>query len=80
MQVAIYPNPAQDMVTIRVDGLTSDAEVTIFDMQGKVVGRYKMLSGDNTLSLNVSTMTEGSYLVRISSNGENRVERMIIKK
>lgn len=78
--VTIYPNPAKDEVSIVVDGLTTDATATIFDIQGKVVGRYIVAAATGRATVDVSTLTDGTYIVRIVSKDINRVERLIIKR
>ncbi len=78
--VVIYPNPAKDEVNILIDGLTTDATATIFDIQGKVVGRYTVPISTGKATIDVSTLVDGTYMVGIISKGVNRVERLIIKR
>ncbi len=78
--VQIYPNPAKEMVTIKVDGLSADADVVIIDMQGKTVGRYTISNTTDEISINVADMTDGNYIIKISSAGKNYTERLIVKK
>ncbi len=78
--VAIYPNPAKDEVNIAIDGLTADATATIFDMQGKVVGKATVSAATGKTTVDVSTFADGTYIVRIVSKDIDRVERLIIKR
>ena len=78
--VMIYPNPASEELKIVVEGLTSDAEATILDIQGKVVGRYTIDANLGRTKIDVSGFTDGTYMVRIASQDFNRVERLIIKR
>lgn len=78
--VSIYPNPAKDEVNILVDGLTTDATATIFDMQGRAVGKYTVAAATGKATVDVSTLADGTYVVRIVSKNINRVERLIIKR
>ncbi|PID94528.1 MAG: hypothetical protein CSA89_01525 [Bacteroidales bacterium] len=77
--VVLYPNPAKDIVNIVVDGLLSDADITIVNMQGKVVGRQTMTAGQKQLSVDVSDYATGNYFVKINSNGNTKVARLIVK-
>ena len=78
--IDIYPNPADNMVTVAVEGLTSAAEVVVIDASGRVVGRYRIAAGESSISLDVSSFAEGNYLVRIVSDAIDKVERLVIKK
>lgn len=76
----IYPNPANSFVTVKVDGSESAYEIEISDIVGKIVGRYTMAQGANSIKIDVSALTEGNYLIRIVSGSKVRTERLIIKK
>ena len=78
--VNIYPNPADNVVTLAVEGLSSEAEVTIIDMMGRKVGHYLIAQGSNSITIDVSPLAEGTYAVRIVSDNATIVERLVIKK
>ena len=78
--VNIYPNPADNVVTLAVEGLSSEAEVTIVDMMGRKVGHYLIAQGSNSITIDVSPLAEGTYAVRIVSDNATIVERLVIKK
>ena len=65
----IYPNPAQDRVTITNTGTQKQTLVIIFNLQGQ-----QMISAQfqNTIDLDVSALAKGIYLVKIQN--ENGVE------
>lgn len=77
---SIYPNPAQDEVTISIDDLTSDAKATILDMRGRVLGEYTLSATTGKATVDVSALVDGVYMVRIVSKDINRVERLIVKR
>lgn len=64
--VIIYPNPARDKVTISGVGLISDLEV--FDTQGKAV-QIVATSLPSSVSIDVSSLQSGLYLIKSASNG-----------
>ena len=63
--------------TLFVTGLASKtaAKVDIFDMQGRPVFHTKCENG----AVNLSTIAEGLYIVRISSGNSNLVQKMSIR-
>jgi hypothetical protein len=71
----IYPNPAQDQLTIQHS--TAMNRVQIFDIYGKLL-QSEELDGTST-SLNVSGLSSGTYIVRITDD-QNVVVRKFIKK
>ena len=71
VQVTCYPNPATTMVTI--DGLEA-AEVQIYNAIGQVVKTVR-----NSDEINVSDLTEGVYLLRITdAKGVSQTERITV--
>ena len=79
-KVIVYPNPADDFVTIALDGSTDGADVQIADMLGRVVGRYRIAAGESGITLDVSSFAAGNYLVRIVSGDRVVIEKLIIEQ
>ena len=79
-RVVVYPNPADDFVTIALDGSTDGADVQIADMLGRVVGRYRISAGESSISFDVSSLAAGNYLVRIVSGDRVVIEKLIIEQ
>lgn len=67
----IYPNPASDMITIQSEQ-TFD-RIEIVDLSGKVVLRT------NDLNIKTNELTKGIYLVKVFSNGETCVKKIVIQ-
>ncbi|MBF9238800.1 M36 family metallopeptidase [Hymenobacter sp. BT683] len=68
-----YPNPAQDLLTVRTQ-LTSAApmQVTVLDLLGKIVVRTASVSAtqmrQNGVTLNTSQLASGVYVVRVTTS------------
>ena len=71
---AISPNPVQDIMYVSLD---SDANVEMINMLGAVVKSAALTEGDNLM--NVSDLTPGVYMVRITSASNSAVVRIIKK-
>lgn len=81
VEVAIYPNPANDMLTI---DLTSEnpqeLNVSMTTLEGKeIMVREVDLFGHSTLPLNVSHLPSGFYLVKIFTNDGMLVKKVTIQ-
>lgn len=61
--ISLYPNPAQTYFLI--GGLEVDAEVSIFDMQGRFIKRLVVQPNEK---ISIRNLEKGSYVVRITSN------------
>ncbi len=72
----IYPNPAKDKVNILASDSNQEYEVEIYSAKGEVMLREKFSSDSN---LDVSTLKQGVYLVRISSTGALFTQKLIIQ-
>lgn len=63
--ISIYPNPVSTTLNLSSTG-TSDFELSILDMTGKVIKAEKML--DQTFTFDVSDLASGIYMLRLESN------------
>ena len=74
-QINLYPNPVKDFVTI--NGINGNANVTIIDLQGKIVFS-KEISSDS--QINVSAFDEGIYIVNVRNAETSENKKLIIKR
>jgi hypothetical protein len=80
--IGIFPNPAADQITLQYD-LTSysKAKMMIFDMDGKTLYQTVLDTKDFSIDLNVVSLRNGVYLIKIISEGELiKVEKLTIVK
>lgn len=76
--VAIYPNPAGGTLNLQINADDNDkALISVSDMSGKTVATMQsnINEGNNQLSMNISNLSTGSYLVKIHLNND-----VIVKK
>lgn len=74
---ALYPNPAQDLVTISAPGTGPEYTVTLCDQLGKVVLQNDM---STELTLDVKDLSNGLYYVRITqkASGNSAVQKLVL--
>ncbi len=72
LQISIFPNPAQDYVTIRG---VSFANILIYNMQGQIIQQeFHVNPGDRT---DISDLLPGIYILKIISGNEEYHQRIV---
>jgi hypothetical protein len=75
--IRIYPNPAQNSLTIELDYLNSgeNAQILIYEMSGRLIDEIQ--TADSKTVLNTSEWNRGTYLIKIKSE-KGSVNRKVI--
>lgn len=71
--IAVFPNPAANEISIRTNSNQKVVSATVIDLLGKVV-----LTENETQHLDISSLQNGTYLLKIETN-EGTVVKKIIK-
>ncbi|MEI7595826.1 MAG: T9SS type A sorting domain-containing protein [Bacteroidota bacterium] len=77
----VYPNPAKDFCKIEYICEKSEAIIiSVYDINGRVVIAKKAntIIGKNSISLNTNELNSGVYIVKVESNSENKVVRLVV--
>ncbi|UPK67417.1 reprolysin-like metallopeptidase [Chitinophaga filiformis] len=77
-KVLVFPNPVNNVVNVNLTGFKGKSEVSIFDVNGRVVLRREM-NPVNT-QLDVSALPAGVYMVRIKNGAKDVSMTKIIKQ
>jgi len=78
--VSIYPNPTSSQVSIVFNwALESDLSVEVIDMLGRSLYNGSIDAGDVSHTIDMSSMTAGTYqlIVRDNETGNSTIERII---
>ncbi|WP_010182124.1 galactose-binding domain-containing protein [Aquimarina agarilytica] len=71
--VNVYPNPVADQLNfVAVDGFDS---AIIYDLNGRVVNEVNLKS---TTNVNIESLSNGIYMVKIIGNGTQKVQRIVV--
>ena len=73
--VALYPNPTKDNVTIEAAGMS---RITVVSMLGQVV--YDTEVSEDTYVMNMSQFTAGMYMVRVYTENGMTVKRVTVMR
>lgn len=64
----VYPNPADQYTMLTLNRLTSHTEFSLFNLEGKVIGKINGASFVPKIRINTSHLPNGIYLIRSDSN------------
>lgn len=71
-KLSIYPNPASEELHISVENLTGQAEVSLTDLQGRVlISQEIILDGKSEVKLNLNSISSGTYFIEINNASES---------
>jgi len=76
---SVYPNPASDMLYIKMIDHTTIHTISIIDLTGRMVTTQKVYNL-STVSVDVSELNRGLYLVVLSGEGLKAVTRVAINR
>ena len=76
--IALYPNPANDVVNVECTmNNVQCLGIEVFDVFGKLINTVNVT--ENTTRINVSSLANGMYFVRVTTN-EGAVTKSFVKK
>ncbi|QIE58378.1 T9SS type A sorting domain-containing protein [Rasiella rasia] len=76
-EFSMYPNPASDIVTIKSGSLNIIESITVYSILGQEV--MSQTANKNEVSLNVSMLSQGTYVVQINMNGQSFMKKLLIE-
>ena len=76
----IYPNPAADHINIELTNKHDEIErVEIYSISGTKVYANNHFSLNNIGSIDISSLKSGTYIVRVESNNEIRLTKLVLR-
>jgi len=81
--MAIYPNPANEKLTVRVDAKENcNARFILMDMLGKslITQELTLTTGANVKEIMLENIHKGVYIVRLTINGQTLNHKLIVDK
>ena len=80
--IHIYPNPNNGVFTFTVNENAADLKIVISDLQGRVVysSIENNVSAGYSSQIDLQTASTGMYLMQVTANGRQRVEKISVQK
>ena len=76
--IAIYPNPATDLISVRADQ-DGIQQVQLMDVNGRLIGQVQG-TGDSLLKVDLSELPSGVYFVRVQLTSGQELNQQIVRK
>lgn len=76
LEFIVYPNPANDKLTIKTKDLSAEAKAEIHNSLGQLVYSAQ-ISGENTIDL--SSFSQGLYFVKVIDGNKSETKKIIKK-
>ena len=77
-KIVIYPNPAQNVLRVRLPNREGEVTITLLDILGREVLQYHQLNA-NEISLPVQVLPRGLYQVSIQQSGQQTLRKLLIE-
>ena len=78
----VYPNPANNIINIKLSGSTFVTTIYIFDVTGKLIQQTKISNEDlgltSTTQIDISTLNSGVYFVKLSDEERDVTKKLIV--
>ncbi|WP_170118745.1 DUF6923 family protein [Dyadobacter jiangsuensis] len=77
VQIAVYPNPVQDELTI--EGLSGAETIRILDVSGRIVTQDRNGTDQTTHKLGIRYLSNGIYVINVQMRDGSTVSRKLVK-
>ena len=78
--VSLFPNPTRGQFNLARMDAASEVEVSVLDLQGKVLTVATWNAGAESLGIDLSSFANGVYMVRLTSEEGSRTLRVSVQK
>lgn len=78
--IKIFPNPSQDFITIQTDFVETDYKVELINELGQVIKSSKILQGTTMCSIELDTVYNGVYFIKVTLGEHSKTHKIIVNK
>jgi len=77
--VSVYPNPAQDMLNISVNGAVNNVEYAIYNYQGQKIMSKNLGTFEGVEQISLEGMAKGIYFLHIVTGTQTSVQKLVVE-
>lgn len=79
ISISLYPNPTEKETTLEIEGLKSEADIIVYDLNGKIMKTYKLNVGQKQIRIDVNGFAKGIYSINIFNSDFNITRKLVVK-
>ena len=79
-KLAVFPNPANDHITLEVPPSEFQYEIDLIGLNGKKIGNYIMDKNSTRHEIDLTAIPQGNYVLRIQAGNQLDVEPLLVVK
>ncbi len=78
--LAVYPNPANEVITIQLNSNSFIKQVQLIDMLGRVIKKETYATNNYSENMNLKEVGSGTYFVEITTDSNKKETKKIVVK
>jgi hypothetical protein len=81
LNYSIYPNPTKGIITVNINGINSNLELQITNLQGEIIRTENLTNNKQSYSadIDLSAYAKGVYFVKFINNKFVKVEKIVLQ-
>lgn len=78
--VSVWPNPARDIVNIRLESAIQDGAISLYDYAGRQVYQQNIKgSGETDFAVATGSLAKGVYILKVVSGAQTMAKKVVIE-
>ena len=78
LNLSLYPNPASNIINLSIENLSNvELKIELYDVIGRLNKTVNTIFENNKASLDISKLTRGIYIVKVTNGNEVSVKRFV---
>jgi uncharacterized repeat protein (TIGR01451 family) len=78
--LAVYPNPANEVITIQLNSNSFIKQVQLIDMLGRVIKKENYATNNYSETMNIKEVGSGTYFVEVTTDSNKKETKKIVVK
>lgn len=77
---SMFPNPSTDFINLQVsEPVASHTALSVYNLTGQLVYSKSIAIGSRSETINISALSKGTYLVKLSNNEGIQTQKLIVR-
>lgn len=76
--IAVYPNPANDMVNIKLPSAVSNGKISVKDLSGRIINEVSVSNSD-FVTIDLANLSKGNYFIEVEVEGSRAISQLSVQ-